>query len=95
MAGSEDVVDDIGKVAEGMGFRSKPSIRWVPHDLNEILQVINSQTNKLSNINGRVDKNGTAIIKFTIAIQNLKELEQIVDKVKSVPDVYSVKRITT
>jgi len=63
--------------------------------LNEILQVINSQTNKLSNINGRVDKNGTAIIKFTIAIQNLKELEQIVDKVKSVPDVYSVKRITT
>ncbi|MDN6293485.1 MAG: RelA/SpoT family protein [Alkalibacterium gilvum] len=63
--------------------------------LNEILQVINSQTNKLSNINGRVDKNGTAIIKFTIAIQNLKELEQIVDKVKTVPDVYSVKRITT
>jgi len=63
--------------------------------LNEILQVINSQTNKLSNINGRVDKNGTAIIKFTIAIQNLKELELIVDKVKSVPDVYSVKRITT
>ncbi|MFO8069924.1 MAG: bifunctional (p)ppGpp synthetase/guanosine-3',5'-bis(diphosphate) 3'-pyrophosphohydrolase [Alkalibacterium sp.] len=63
--------------------------------LNEILQVINSQTNKLSNVNGRVDKNGTATIKVTIAIQNLKELEQIVDKVKSVPDVYSVKRITT
>lgn len=63
--------------------------------LNEILQVVNSQTNKLSNINGKVDKNGTAIVKLTIGIQNLKELEQIVDKVKTVPDVYSVKRITS
>lgn len=63
--------------------------------LNEILQVINSQTNKLSNVNGKLDKSGTAIVKVTLAIQNLKELEQIVDKVKTVPDVYSVKRITS
>ena len=62
--------------------------------LNEILQVINSQTNKLNNINGRVDKAGTAVIRITISIQNLKELELIVDKVKNIPDVYSVKRIT-
>lgn len=63
--------------------------------LNEILQVINSQTKKLSNVNGRVDKSGTAVIKVTISIQNLKELELIVDKVKTVQDVYSVKRITS
>ena len=62
--------------------------------LNEILQVINSQTNKLSNVNGRVDKTGLAVIRVTISISNLKELEQIVDKVKTIPDVYSVKRIT-
>lgn len=63
--------------------------------LNEILQVINSQTSKLSNVNGKLDKSGTAIIKLTLSIQNLKELEQIVDKIKTVPDVYSVKRITS
>ncbi len=63
--------------------------------LNEILQVINSQTSKLSNVNGRVDKSGTAVIRMTISIQNLKELELIVDKVKTIPDVYSVKRITS
>ncbi|GEQ34077.1 bifunctional (p)ppGpp synthetase/guanosine-3',5'-bis(diphosphate) 3'-pyrophosphohydrolase [Marinilactibacillus psychrotolerans] len=63
--------------------------------LNEILQVINSQTNQLSNVNGKIDNNKMAIIKVTIGIQNLNELERIVDKVKSIPDVYSVKRITS
>ncbi|WP_225744115.1 bifunctional (p)ppGpp synthetase/guanosine-3',5'-bis(diphosphate) 3'-pyrophosphohydrolase [Marinilactibacillus sp. Marseille-P9653] len=63
--------------------------------LNEVLQVINSQTGKLNNVNGRIDNNKMAIIRVTIGIQNLAELEKIVDKVKSIPDVYSVKRITS
>ncbi|WP_080146392.1 RelA/SpoT family protein [Marinilactibacillus piezotolerans] len=63
--------------------------------LNEILQVINSQTSQLSNVNGKIDHNKMAIIRLTIGIQNLIELEKIVDKVKSIPDVYSVKRITS
>ncbi|WP_208559650.1 RelA/SpoT family protein [Marinilactibacillus kalidii] len=63
--------------------------------LNEVLQVINSQTGQLSNVNGRIDNNKMAIIRLTIGIQNLLELEKIVDKVKSIPDVYSVKRITS
>ncbi|MFC6465480.1 RelA/SpoT family protein [Marinilactibacillus sp. GCM10026970] len=63
--------------------------------LNEVLQVINSQTGNLNNVNGRIDNNKMAIIRVTIGIQNLAELEKIVDKVKSIPDVYSVKRITS
>lgn len=63
--------------------------------LNEVLQVINSQTGSLNNVNGRIDNNKMAIIRVTIGIQNLAELEKIVDKVKSIPDVYSVKRITS
>src|SRR5699024_3120401 len=42
--------------------------------LNEILQVINSQTKKLSNVNGKVDHNKMATVQLTIGIQNLAEL---------------------
>ncbi|WP_027108485.1 RelA/SpoT family protein [Lacticigenium naphthae] len=62
--------------------------------LNEILQVINSQTKKLSNVNGKVDNNKMATIRVTIAIQNLSDLEKIMDKIKNIPDVYTVKRIS-
>lgn len=63
--------------------------------LNEVLQVINSLTSQLNNVHGKIDNNKMAIIRITIGIQNLNELERIVDKVKSIPDVYSVKRITS
>ncbi len=62
--------------------------------LNEILQVINAQTKKISNVNGKVDRNKIATIQITISIENLAELERIVDKIKTIPDVYNVKRIT-
>lgn len=63
--------------------------------LNEILEVFSNLTKKLSNVNGKVDHNQIATIRLTIGIQNLDELDKIVDKVKSIPDVYSVKRVTT
>ncbi|WP_423776737.1 RelA/SpoT family protein [Atopococcus tabaci] len=63
--------------------------------LNEILQVFSNQTKKLSNVNGKVDHNQIATVRLTIGIQNLDELEKIVDKIKSIPDVYSVKRVTS
>lgn len=63
--------------------------------LNEILQVFSSQTKKLSNVNGKVDHNQIATIRLTIGIHHLEELEEVVDKIKSIPDVYSVKRVIT
>ena len=63
--------------------------------LNEILQVINTQTKNLVNVNGRVNRDKMAVIQVTIGIKNLNELELIVDKIKSIPEVYHVKRITT
>ena len=62
--------------------------------LNDILEVINSMTNRLSNINGRVDNNQMATIRITIGIHNIKELERIIDKLNQIPDVYSIQRIT-
>lgn len=62
--------------------------------LNEILQVINTDTNNLSNVNGRVDNNKMVVITLTLGIQNLTQLDKIADKIKSIPDIYSVRRIT-
>jgi len=62
--------------------------------LNDILEVINSMTNRLSNINGRVDNNQMATIRVTIGIHNTEELERIIDKLNQIPDVYSIQRIT-
>lgn len=61
--------------------------------LNDILEVINSMTNRLSNINGRVDNNQMATIRITIGIHNTEELERIIDKLNQIPDVYSIQRI--
>ena len=61
--------------------------------MNDILEVINSLSNRLSNINGRVDNNQMATIQFSIGIRNTEELEQIMDKINQIPDVYSIKRI--
>lgn len=61
--------------------------------LNDILQVVNSMTKNLIGVEARPGKNKMAVIHLTLAIQNLSHLEQIVDKIKAIPDVYSVRRM--
>lgn len=63
--------------------------------LNEVLHVVNSTTKNLNSVNGKVDKNKIAVITLKISIQNLSQLENIVDKLKNIPDVYSVRRVTS
>lgn len=63
--------------------------------LNEVLQTVNSMTKNLSSVSGKVDKNKMATITLTIGIQNLTQLQKIVDKIKTIPEVYSVKRTTS
>lgn len=60
--------------------------------LNDVLQVINSTTKNLMSLEAKPGKNKTAVIRVTVSIKNLQHLETIVDKIKSVPDVYSVRR---
>lgn len=60
--------------------------------LNDILQVLSPMTKKLERVEARPAKNKMAVIQLTFSIQNLSHLERIVDKIKSVPDVYSVRR---
>ncbi|WP_407370608.1 RelA/SpoT family protein [Carnobacterium sp.] len=63
--------------------------------LNEVLQVVNSMTKNLNNVNGKVDNNKMATITLTVGIQNIQQLDKIVEKIKSIPDVYSVKRMSS
>ena len=44
-------------------------------------------------VSGRTDKNKVAIIDMTITIHNIDHLHRIVEKIKKVPDIYSVHRI--
>ncbi|HIZ52448.1 MAG TPA: TGS domain-containing protein, partial [Candidatus Enterococcus avicola] len=60
--------------------------------LNDVLQVVNTQTRKISSVEARSDKDKNATIRLTVAIQNLEHLQQIVAKLKQIPDVYSVER---
>ena len=62
--------------------------------LNEVLHVVNTMTKNLNSVNGKVDSNKVATITLRIGIQNLAQLDNIVDKIKIIPDVYSVHRVT-
>lgn len=62
--------------------------------LNDILNVINAQTSELRNVVGRVNADDIAVVKVVIGIQGLEDLKDIVSKLKKVPDVYAVKRVT-
>ncbi len=60
--------------------------------LNDVLLVVNAQTKRLIGVEARPAKNKMAVIHLTVSIQNLSHLEQMVDKIKAIPDVYSVRR---
>ena len=61
--------------------------------LNEVLNVINSTTKSLNSVNGKVDANKIATVSVNIGIMNTQQLDFIVDKIKQIPDVYSVRRV--
>ena len=47
----------------------------------------------LNSVNGKVDANKIATISVNIGILNTQQLDFIVDKIKQIPDVYSVRRV--
>ncbi|GAB2025976.1 RelA/SpoT family protein [Lactovum odontotermitis] len=64
-----------------------------PGILNDVMQVISNLTKNLISINAQPTKDRKmANIHIAMGIKNLSELTLIVDKIKMIPDVYSVKR---
>lgn len=60
--------------------------------LNDILQVVNADSARLTNVQGKISEQ-TAKIDLTIGISNTSELDDLMEKISQVPDVYNVKRI--
>ncbi|STY34871.1 GTP pyrophosphokinase [Listeria fleischmannii subsp. coloradonensis] len=61
--------------------------------LNDILQVINSLTSNINGVNAKVDNNKMATLVLTLQIHNINHLQRVVDKIKQIPDVYTVRRL--
>lgn len=61
--------------------------------LNDVLQVLSNTTKNISTVNAQPTKDmKSANIHVSFGIANLSMLTTVVDKIKSVPEVYSVKR---
>lgn len=60
--------------------------------LNDVLQTVNTMTKRLQSVEAKSNKDKMATIRITVGIQNLTHLKQIVDKIKQIPEVYSVRR---
>jgi GTP pyrophosphokinase len=61
--------------------------------LNEVLQVVHETKTNINAVSGRSDRSKMATIIMTIAIRNISHLHQVVDRIKQIPDIYSVRRI--
>jgi guanosine-3',5'-bis(diphosphate) 3'-pyrophosphohydrolase len=61
--------------------------------LNEVLQAVNETKTNISAVSGKSDRNKVATINMSIAIHNLNHLQKVVDRIKQISDIYSVRRI--
>ena len=60
--------------------------------LNEVLQAVSETKTNISTVSGRSDRNKMAKIDITIYIHNVNHLHKVVERIKQIPDVYSVHR---
>ncbi|MYL33350.1 RelA/SpoT family protein [Pontibacillus yanchengensis] len=61
--------------------------------LNEVLQAVNETKTNITAVSGKSDRNKMATINMTIMIHNISHLRKIVDRIKQIPDVYTVRRM--
>ncbi|MGD9679406.1 MAG: ACT domain-containing protein, partial [Vulcanibacillus sp.] len=61
--------------------------------LNEVLQAVSETKTNMTAVSGKTNKNKMATIMMTILINNTEHLQSVVDRIKRVKDVYSVRRI--
>jgi GTP pyrophosphokinase len=61
--------------------------------LNSVLQAVNEAKTNISAVSGKTDRNKMATINMTIMIHNVSHLQKVVDRIKQIPDIYSVRRM--
>ena len=60
--------------------------------LASITMTISEMKLAISNLNARVDKNGTAIINLSVVVDNIDEFDTLVKKIGAIPEVIKVFR---
>ena len=61
--------------------------------LNEVLQAVSETKTNITAVSGRTDRNKSATITMTISIYNVSHLHKVVERIKQISDIYSVRRI--
>jgi GTP diphosphokinase / guanosine-3',5'-bis(diphosphate) 3'-diphosphatase len=61
--------------------------------LNSVLQAVNEAKTNISAVSGKTDRNKMATINMTIMIHNVAHLHKVVERIKQIPDIYSVRRM--
>jgi guanosine-3',5'-bis(diphosphate) 3'-pyrophosphohydrolase len=61
--------------------------------LNAVLQAVNETKTNISAVSGKTDRNKMATINMTIMIHNVSHLHKVVERIKQIPDIYSVRRV--
>lgn len=59
----------------------------------DVVNVTNSVVKKLNSVNAKVNENHIATVMIRVSVQNTKELDKLVDKLKMITDVYRVQRV--
>lgn len=62
--------------------------------LNEVMQVVNESKTNISAVSGKADRDKIATIHMTLMITNTAHLIKIVERIKQIPDIHSVQRMT-
>lgn len=63
--------------------------------INEVLHVVNHTVKTLKNVNGRIGNDNHAYVSLKVGICNTQQLQDLMGKLRDIPDVYDVKRITS
>jgi GTP diphosphokinase / guanosine-3',5'-bis(diphosphate) 3'-diphosphatase len=61
--------------------------------LHEVLQAVSETKTHLTAVSGKADRHGMAKIHMTLLIRNIHHLQSVVERVKRIRDIYSVRRI--
>lgn len=64
-----------------------------PGILNDIMHAVTDAKTNILAVSGRADHNKMATIHLTISISNITMLHKVVERIKQLPDIYSVQRV--
>ncbi|MFC7285687.1 RelA/SpoT family protein [Phocicoccus pinnipedialis] len=61
--------------------------------VNEVLNLVSSEKIPITRVNGQADINKYAVITLSVMVLSNDELYKLVEKIKQLPDIYSVERV--